>query len=90
MNPLLDRVGLLLKKEVWYLCSEKVSTLLLDLPKLSEFSWVKYLEVIKSNAPHIVDLLSIILSGKKKKNEDVHRIVGAIITSFDEVDGGSL
>lgn len=78
--PLLDRVGALLKKEVQCLCSEKVSQLLTNLPKLSEFSWINYLEVIKSHAPFIVNLLLMILSGKKKKNEDVNRITGLIIS----------
>ena len=77
--PLLDRVGALLKKEFQCLCSEEVSQLLTNLPKLSDFSWINYLEVIKSHAPFIVNLLLMILSGKKK-NENVNQITGLIIS----------
>ena len=84
LQPLLGQVGALLKREMRHLCSNNVADSITSI-KLANFSWSNYFRKIKSHAPCIVELLTLILTGKSKTNKDIIRVTGlivSIITSF--------
>lgn len=81
LQPLLGQVGALLKREMRHLCSNNVADSITSI-KLANFSWSNYFRKIKSHAPCIVELLTLILTGKSKTNKDIIRVIVSIITSF--------
>ena len=70
---MLKEIGVVIRKEIAHMCSNKAESYLQGLPlsKLQSFTWQNVVEDVKTNAPTLAELLSACIQ-KRKSNFNVN------------------